>query len=563
MAEKTKPGTSAKGCVASNAGGIGVIDRPVVLMIDEIQNLTDRRGGPVTQILEDLHLGAHGAAIVPVLAGLANSEAVIEAAGISRLKTDSVLSPGVLDKAEVAKSVKLFMEAFRVACNCDGRAGPGGEDSWAERIFDWSDGWPMHLHNTLASLAKELTVNEGHLDRVDETAVRREAARRRGEYYGKRATGPLAHCPGLRARVMDAIPDDDGIENVLLVKIIAEKNADGTEREDRLPEGMSPEGMFDEMLRKGLIQSLTDNLQCCPIPSMRNWCVAESGGALHLAAWRGDPEMIVSRARNRDLNGQDTRGRTPLHVAAEEHWPDAVRTLLQLGARANAIDSRKQTPLHMAAAKGISLDIVQMLLDAGAKVDARDKNGRTPFDLAVESGRDETDEARRLLEARMLDAAASGNEPKMSPDRVQDNDDIQPPSSGRWQRRDVDGAPGFDLAGSDSPESPFSTRVLRQDMRVVAQTSDGRDVIALGENADRWSYAITEPGTLDALPVAWGTGHASADDAARAAIGKLNAVLATDVGRTAAAHVEKKQSSDRGTRSRKRGRRNDDPGPSS
>ena len=66
--------------------------------------------------------------------------------------------------------------------------------------------------------------------------------------------------------------------------------------------------MFDELLRKGLILVSDDKLFHCQIPSIRAWCVAESGGPLHLTAARGHPELVVERERSNEPNGKDIGG---------------------------------------------------------------------------------------------------------------------------------------------------------------------------------------------------------------------------------------------------------------
>ena len=131
------------------------LDRPVAPMIDEIQNIPANRNAIGPQMLRKRYVASHGEAVIPILARLAHSQVKLEAIGIWRLGSESVLSLGALGEGEVAESVSGFMGRFKVK---------GERKGWPERIADWSDGWPMHLHNTLTALARELARNDGNLD---------------------------------------------------------------------------------------------------------------------------------------------------------------------------------------------------------------------------------------------------------------------------------------------------------------------------------------------------------------------------------------------------------------
>ena len=43
-------------------------------------------------------------------------------------------------------------------------------------------------------------------------------------------------------------------------------------------------------------------------------------------------------------NGRDIRGRTPLHIAAEQYWPNLMKDLIRAGADPQALDNRDRTP---------------------------------------------------------------------------------------------------------------------------------------------------------------------------------------------------------------------------
>ncbi len=105
-------------------------------------------------------------------------------------------------------------------------------------------------------------------------------------------------------------------------------------------------------------------------------------GALHLAAAAGDVhlmQMIIERG-GRPNGGT---GYSPLHFAAYNGHPDAVRLLIDRGAEVSAADSGGRTPLHEAA-EADQASIVEMLLSGGADPYHRDNEGKTALDVARE-----------------------------------------------------------------------------------------------------------------------------------------------------------------------------------
>jgi ankyrin repeat protein len=73
----------------------------------------------------------------------------------------------------------------------------------------------------------------------------------------------------------------------------------------------------------------------------------------------------------------------------------AVKALLQLGARVDAKDGLGRTPLFAAMEVGANRPVVNALLEAGAAADAKDNNGKTPVDVAW------TDELRAVLKQHL------------------------------------------------------------------------------------------------------------------------------------------------------------------
>ncbi len=90
----------------------------------------------------------------------------------------------------------------------------------------------------------------------------------------------------------------------------------------------------------GLLTSLAPRPTAAQIPPSQSELQVYAG--LHAAAAKGDVAEIEQLIRDGEKpNLQDSRSRTPLHVAAHLGRHDAARTLLRLGANPNAMDNQR------------------------------------------------------------------------------------------------------------------------------------------------------------------------------------------------------------------------------
>ncbi|MBI2688414.1 MAG: ankyrin repeat domain-containing protein [Acidobacteria bacterium] len=136
---------------------------------------------------------------------------------------------------------------------------------------------------------------------------------------------------------------------------------------------------------------------------------------LAAAAWAETPKPPQA------VNTADSRGYTPLILAAYHGDLENVKMLLAAGADVHARDKSGRTALMGAAFKG-HVEIARLLLARGARVDDADGIGATPLMFAALTGRGEmvdlllasgANAARR--DQRGYDAAGlaegQGNEP--------------------------------------------------------------------------------------------------------------------------------------------------------
>jgi len=108
---------------------------------------------------------------------------------------------------------------------------------------------------------------------------------------------------------------------------------------------------------------------------------------LHLAAWSGHVEALAALlAHGADidwLSGRD--GYSPLWCAISASHIDAARLLLKHGARVSLRSGNGLMPLHQAAVTGQSA-MCELLLERGAQVDATDDDLNTPLHYAATCG---------------------------------------------------------------------------------------------------------------------------------------------------------------------------------
>ncbi len=237
-------------------------DRPLCLLVDEVQNLESGQAG----VIRRLHEGVDGLPVVPVLAGLANAQHVLAKLGISRLSVGAVHMLGRLEPGQPAVSVRRMLEHFRVDA--------ADAEHWATLLEAGSGRWPQHLGNGMRALADGLLATGGVLASVDEKAVLAGAEERRLDSYRARRSPEMLASGLLLAAAMEAVPED-GLGYVETLRVIEESA--GAASGWRLPAGMGPEEYLDHLVHRGALQDDGTGRLACPIPSLRRFLVEAAG----------------------------------------------------------------------------------------------------------------------------------------------------------------------------------------------------------------------------------------------------------------------------------------------
>jgi ankyrin repeat protein len=110
---------------------------------------------------------------------------------------------------------------------------------------------------------------------------------------------------------------------------------------------------------------------------------SEGQTVLHICAGSGSVELIEALAAVKGINLNAPRrsdGFAPLHFACAQEQEAAVRALLKAKADINAQDARKNTPLHIAVTKQF-MRIALLLAANGALMLAQNSDGKTPTAL--------------------------------------------------------------------------------------------------------------------------------------------------------------------------------------
>ena len=333
---------AAGAAMQRRAGGGGrpantkTLPAPLVVMIDEAQNVEPFSAQAAGLRLLHQSAGAGGIPVLPVFAGLGYLKTHLrqKGIGISRYThpADCFHALEGLPPGRCRELLGGWLNHFDVV------ALPGEFDPWLDAMVRDTQGWPMHVKSFLDELAGQLagSKDSGLLSSACLGGVRVGAAKLRAAYYNDRYDETLDIHRRAVAQAMAPMRPGEALYLDKIAAIVDRACGNG---------GVGGE-VRAALLHSGFLQQIKERYHC-PIPSLASHALMRGmdDGDAHRAALLGQPDELRRLARDGfDVEVRDACGRTPLLAAAECRWAAAVEVLIEAGADPDAADDVGATP---------------------------------------------------------------------------------------------------------------------------------------------------------------------------------------------------------------------------
>ncbi|MCY4543218.1 MAG: hypothetical protein OXB95_12645, partial [Rhodobacteraceae bacterium] len=236
--------------------------RPLVVAIDEFQNMSGERHDAHAKMLQGLHGQRYNAPILLVLAGLGDTVSRAAQLGLSRLAGGASHSLGCFTPDESSELIAGWGRHFGLP-----------EGVWQDEMQTLAaetDHWPVHVQNALIAFAEQV-VACGSVEDVEFKAVRRRSGELQLDYYHSRMSDEMQSSKFLLSAVVSALrPGDDSGDIVDRMEMLAGSKLGSRWR---LPDGMNADGFFKHLVHRGALQKLPNGCVHCPIPSFRTYMI--------------------------------------------------------------------------------------------------------------------------------------------------------------------------------------------------------------------------------------------------------------------------------------------------
>ena len=272
------------------------LETPVIIAIDEAQNLPPGKERQGNLFLQSVHNNRARLPLSLVLAGLGDTEETANAVGLTRGLT--VHSIGRFSRAESCGLMQRWCAHFGLAV--------GSQRPRLAMYCALADDWPQHLHCAQKALGQAvLDVQQqdpafdgslDHLREPDWLRVTAQFAQYRAEHYRGRISQEIEDNRTLTAAVMRSLTPDTTMEDIL--NTIRQQLGDFEEPS----RSQQAQAFRDHLVHQGALQKTrTDGPVICPIPSFRSWLM-ESTRPLHnrqMYSLRSDEDIRTEKALDR------------------------------------------------------------------------------------------------------------------------------------------------------------------------------------------------------------------------------------------------------------------------
>jgi len=236
--------------------------RPLVVAIDEFQNMSGERHDAHAKMLQGLHGQRYNAPILLVLAGLGDTVDRAAQLGISRLARNASHSLGCFTPDESSELIVGWGRHFGLP-----------EGVWQDEMRSLAaemDHWTLHVQNALIAFAEQVVACDSVED-VDFAAMRRRSGELQLNYCHSRMSDKMDDSRCLLGAAMHDLTPGEGSASIKhrIGKLAGSRDAHGWE----LPKGMDVEDFFEHLVHRGALQRLPDKSVHCPIPSFRRYMI--------------------------------------------------------------------------------------------------------------------------------------------------------------------------------------------------------------------------------------------------------------------------------------------------
>ncbi len=260
--------------------------RPVVIGVDEAQNLIGGKDSETGVLLQELHANSRNLPVVVVLAGLSDAGRRARELGLARLARNHMHSLNCLDQLEVEDLKRGYCSYFGVDL--------GVHEDRFDHLLAGTQGWPSHIENCLYAFAERYIETSGEIAQVDFDLVEQRSLEFRMNYYYRRMSDEMKITDILLAAVMQQINGKQRKRDVIeIIHDESNRHIETASIGEYLPAEMTAEEFCNHLMHCGALQERNDGIVECPIPSFRQYLIDYPNGSTFAFAERSAQGYLV------------------------------------------------------------------------------------------------------------------------------------------------------------------------------------------------------------------------------------------------------------------------------